>query len=404
MSDLDAGYLPGRHLVQVPGPTNIPPLVVEAMSRQTLDHRGPAFAALSNALFDRVKAVFKTEQPVVMFPGSGTGAWEACLENTCSPGDRVLSVETGQFAALWAQMARQLGLEVETIETDWRGPVDTEVLEARLSADQDHDIRAVLITHNETSTGVTSDIAAVRRALDNADHPALLFVDAVSSLASIDYRHDEWRVDVTIAASQKGLMMPPGLCFNAVSPRALSAAKTSELPCAFWRWEPVMEQNAHGFFPYTPPTNLLAGLEAALSMLDAEGLDAVFSRHRRHGAATRAAAEAWGLELQCRVPAAASPTVTALRMPEGHREEELRALVLSEYGMALGAGLGRLAGGVFRIGHLGDFDDLSLVGALAGIEMALGHSAIPHKPGGVTAAMAVLAASDTPTWQMRVDR
>jgi alanine-glyoxylate transaminase / serine-glyoxylate transaminase / serine-pyruvate transaminase len=391
MNDPDATYLPGRHLVQVPGPTNVPLGVLDAMARPTIDHRGPAFAALAHSLFERLRPVFRTEQPVVMFPGSGTGAWEACLENTCSPGDRVLSVETGQFAALWAQMARQLGLEVETIETDWRSPVDLVALEARLAADTDHDVHALMITHNETSTGVTSDVAGVRRALDNSGHPALLFVDAVSSLASIDYRHDEWRVDVTIAASQKGLMMPPGLCFNAISERALEAAKTAELPCAFWQWAPVLEQNIRGFFPYTPATNLLAGLDAALSMLEAEGLDAVFARHRRHGAATRAAVDAWGLELQCRVPQASSPTVTAVRMPDGHREEDFRAIVLDEYGMSLGAGLGRLAGSVFRIGHLGDFDDLSLVAALAGVEMALGHSAVPHTSGGVAAAMAVLA-------------
>jgi alanine-glyoxylate transaminase / serine-glyoxylate transaminase / serine-pyruvate transaminase len=397
MSDPDGGYLPGRHLVQVPGPTNVPLPVLEAMARPTLDHRGPAFAALTNSLFGRVQAIFRTDQPVVMFPGSGTGAWEACLENTLSPGDRVLAVETGQFAALWAQMARQLGLDVEVIETDWRSPVDPDALEARLVADAGHEIRALLITHNETSTGVTSDVAAVRRAMDNARHPGLLFVDAVSSLASIDYRHDEWGVDVTIAASQKGLMMPPGLCFNAVSPRALEAATSARLPCAFWQWAPVLEQNTRGFFPYTPATNLLVGLDAALSMLDAEGLDAVFARHRRHGIATRAAVDAWGLELQCQVAGAASPTVTAVRIPDGHREEDLRARVLARYGMSLGAGLGRLVGSVFRIGHLGDFDDLSLIAALAGIEITLGDSDIPHTSGGVAAAMAVLAGPSSRT-------
>ncbi|HUZ20009.1 MAG TPA: aminotransferase class V-fold PLP-dependent enzyme [Acidimicrobiales bacterium] len=390
MSDVASGYRPGRHLVQVPGPTNVPERVLRAMAAPTLDHRGPQFAALMRGLFADVKKVFHTGQPVVMYPGSGTGAWEAALVNTLSAGDAVLAFEVGHFASLWAKMATQLGLEVDLVPTDWRSGADAAELEERLRRDEGHRIKAVLITHNETSTGATTSIADVRAAIDRAGHPAMLFVDAVSSLASIDYRHDEWGVDVTIAGSQKGLMLPPGLCFNAVSERALLASKTAGLPRAYWEWGPILEQNAQGFFPYTPPTNLFLGLREALDMLFEEGLDAVFLRHQRHGAATRAAVAAWGLELQCQDPPSYSPTVTAVVMPEGQREEAFRQVVLERYAMSLGAGLSKLAGRVFRIGHLGDFDDLTLVGTLAGVELGLELAGVPHQRGGVAAALEAL--------------
>ena len=393
MSDPMRTHQPGRHLVQVPGPTNVPPAVLEAIARPTIDHRGPAFAKLTLTVLERMQQIFATSGPVVIYPGSGTGAWEACLVNTLSPGDKVLSVETGHFAYLWSQMASQLGLDVETLPSDWRHPVNVRELEVRLGADTGHEIQALLITHNETSTGTTSDIAAIRKVLDDLDHPALLFVDAVSSLASIDYRHDEWRVDVTVAASQKGLMMPPGVAFNALSTRALARQSTARLPRAYWDWQPILEANSRGFFPYTPPTNLLFGLEAAGDMLFAEGLENVFLRHRRHAAATRAAVRAWGLDLQCLDEEAHSPVVSAVRMPDGFTEEAFRAVVLERYAMSLGAGLGQLTGKVFRIGHLGDFDDLSLVAALAGVELGLRASGIPHADGGVNAALDALAAA-----------
>jgi len=385
-----ARHHPGRHLVQVPGPTNVPDRVLQAIGQPTIDHRGPAFAELTMGLLTDARALFGTEGPVVMYPGSGTGAWEAALENTLSPGDGVLITETGQFALLWATMAGQLGLDVKVIPTDWRSPVDADAIEQALVADSEHRIKAVLVTHNETSTGVISDVPAVRAAIDRAGHPALLLVDAVSSLASVDYRQDDWGVDVTVAASQKGLMMPPGLCFNAVSERALAASKEARLPRAFWAWEPILEQNARGFFPYTPTTNLLFGLRAALDMIAEEGLPAIFVRQARFGEATRAAVAAWGLELQCQDPAAYSPTVSAVVVPEGIREEALREVILDRFALSLGAGLGRLAGRAFRIGHLGDFDDLSLIAVLAGVELGLGLAGVEHRPGGVQAAMAVL--------------
>lgn len=393
MSDSPRTYKPGRHLLQVPGPTNVPGAVLEAISRPTLDHRGPEFAELTLSVLESLGRIFKTSQPVVSYPGSGTGAWEACLVNTLSPGDKVLAVETGQFAYLWAQMATQLGLEVEKIPTDWRHPVDVEALEARLADDSAHEIQAVLITHNETSTGTTSDIHAIRRALDATGHPALLFVDAVSSVGSIDYRHDEWGVDVTVAGSQKGMMMPPGMSFNAVSEKALARQATARLPRAYWEWKPIIEANSRGYFPYTPPTNLLFGLKAASELMFAEGLENVFARHRRHGEATRAAVHAWGLELQSVVPAAHSPVVTAVRMPDGYAEEAFRAVVLEQYAMSLGAGLGQIAGKVFRIGHLGDFDDLSLVATLGGVELGLRLAGVPHSDGGLDAALDSLAAA-----------
>ena len=393
MSDSPRTYRPGRHLLQVPGPTNVPAAVLEAIARPTLDHRGPAFAELALSVLDSLGRIFNTTQPVVVYPGSGTGAWEACLVNTLSPGDKVLTVETGQFAYLWAQMATQLGLEVEKILTDWRHPVDVDVLQARLAEDHAHEIKALLITHNETSTGTTSDIRAIRQALDATGHPALLFVDAVSSVASIDYRHDEWGVDVTVAGSQKGMMMPPGMSFNAISEKALSYQETSRLPRSYWDWKPIIEANTRGYYPYTPPTNLLFGLKAASELLFAEGLENVFARHRRHGEATRAAVKVWGLELQSADEAAHSPVVTAVRMPDGFAEDAFRAVVLEHFAMSLGAGLGQVAGKVFRIGHLGDFDDLSLVATLAGVELGLRIAGIPHSDGGVSAALDSLAAA-----------
>jgi alanine-glyoxylate transaminase/serine-glyoxylate transaminase/serine-pyruvate transaminase len=398
VTDFMSSQLPGRHLVQVPGPTNVPDRVLRAIGQPTIDHRGPAFGELTMGLLSDVRQVFGTESPVVMYPGSGTGAWEAALENTLSPGDGVLVTETGQFAALWATMAGQLGLEVTTLATDWRRGADPAAIEEQLRGDAAHHIKAVLVTQNETSTGAVSSVPDIRAAIDRAGHPALLLVDAVSSLASVDYRHDEWGVDVTVAASQKGFMLPPGLCFNAVSEKALSASKAATLPCSFWRWEPILEQNARGFFPYTPSTNLLFGLRVALDMLFEEGLPQVVARHARFGAATRSAVRAWGLEIQCLDENAYSPTVTTVVMPEGLREEDFRAVVLNRFGMSLGAGLGQLAGRVFRIGHLGDLDDLTLVAVLAGVEMSLDLAQVAHRPGGVTAALDVLreGAASTP--------
>jgi alanine-glyoxylate transaminase / serine-glyoxylate transaminase / serine-pyruvate transaminase len=393
MTSSTAPYLPGRRYLQVPGPTNVPQAVLEAIARPTLDHRGPAFAELALSVIAGLQRVFRTSGPVVIFPGSGTGAWEASLVNTLSPGDKVLNPETGQFSFLWGQVASQLGLDVESLPSDWRHGIDVEALRSRLVADDKHEIQALLITHNETSTGALSDVAAIRGVLDDLGHPALLFVDAVSSLGSTDYRHDEWGVDVTIAGSQKGLMLPPGMSFNAISQKALDRQSTAKLPRAYWEWKPYLELNKNGFFPYTPSANLMAGLEVAISLLEREGLENVFARHFRHGEATRAAVRAWGLETQCVDEAAYSPVVTAVRMPDGYAEAEFRAVVLATYGMALGSGLGQVAGKVFRIGHLGDFDDLSLVAALAGVELSLGIADVPHKEGGVSAALAVLAAA-----------
>lgn len=394
MSEQKRIHQPGRHLVQVPGPTNVPASVLQAIGQPTLDHRGPAFAELAFSVLESTQKIFKTIEPVVIYPGSGTGAWEACLVNTLSPGDKVLTVETGHFANLWAQMATQLGLEVEKLPTDWRHPVDVNALAERLADDSAHEIQALLITHNETSTGTTSDIAAVRAALDAASHPALLFVDAVSALASIDYRHDEWGVDVTVAASQKGLMLPPGIAFNAVSQKAIEKQSSAQLPRAYWDWKPIIEANTRGFYPYTPPTNLLFGLQAANALLFDEGLDNVFARHRRHAEATRTAVATWGLELQSLDERAHSPVVTTIRMPDGFPEDAFRSVVLEHYGMSLGAGLGQLTGKVFRIGHLGDFDDLSLIATLAGVELGLRLAGVPHRDGGVSAALDALAASN----------
>ena len=380
----------GRHFLQIPGPTNVPDRVLRAMAAPTIDHRGPAFWELTREVLAGMGTVVQTRHPVVLFPASGTGAWEAALANTLSPGDRVLMVETGHFATLWKGIAIRLGLDPLFLPGDWRRGVDAAQVEARLADDDAHAIKAVCVVHNETSTGVTSDIAAVRRALDAARHPALLMVDTISSLASIDYRHDEWGVDVTVGASQKGLMLPPGLSFNAVGAKALAAHSTARLPHSYWDWGPILAANEKGFFPYTPATNLLFGLREALRMLQAEGLDNVFARHDRHAEATRRAVRAWDLELLCVNPSEYSSSLTAVLTPEGHDAARLLDVILDRFDMALGVGLGILAGKVFRIGHLGDFNDLSLAGTLAGVEMGLALAGVPHQSGGVGAALAYL--------------
>ncbi|MFZ3598419.1 pyridoxal-phosphate-dependent aminotransferase family protein [Streptomyces sp. BH104] len=382
----------GRHFLQIPGPTNVPDRVLRAMAAPTIDHRGPEFAELTKRLLTALKPVFGTSGPVVVYPASGTGAWEAALVNTLSPGDRVLSFETGHFAVLWREMARGLGLDADTdaIPGDWRHGADPEALAERLAADTDHRIKAVCVVHNETSTGVASRIPELRAAIDAAGHPALLFVDTISSLGSIDYRHDEWGVDVTVAGSQKGLMLPPGLSFNAVSDKALAASRTAGLPASFWRWQPVIDANAKGAFPYTPATNLLYGLDEALRMLEEEGLANVFARHARHAAATRAAVRGWGLEVLCADEREHSGSLTAVLMPEGHDADKVRKIILERFDMSLGSGLGKLAGRVFRIGHLGNFNDLTLAGTLSGVQMGLELAGVPIRRGGLEAALDVL--------------
>lgn len=380
----------GRHFLQIPGPTNVPDRVLRAIDFPTMDHRGPKFGKLGLEILDGLKHVFQTQQPVVIYPASGTGAWEAALVNSLSPGDKVLMVETGHFASLWQKMAGKLGLQVELIATDWRRGADPAAVEARLKEDRAHAIKAVCVVQNETSTGVTSRIALIRKAINAAAHPALFMVDTISSLASIDYRHDEWGVDVTVAGSQKGLMLPPGLSFNAVSEKARKAAQASRLPKSYWGWEEIIAANKTGFFPYTPATNLLYGLREAIAMLREEGLQQVFARHARHAEATRRAVRAWGLEILCANAEEYSNTLTAVMMPAGHDADALRKTILEAYDMSLGTGLGRLAGKVFRIGHLGDFNDLTLMGTLAGVEMGLSLAHVPHQQGGAAAAMAYL--------------
>jgi alanine-glyoxylate transaminase/serine-glyoxylate transaminase/serine-pyruvate transaminase len=391
MSHRPQAHRPGRHFLQIPGPTNVPDQVLRAIDNPTMDHRGPEFGVLGLRVLGNLKRIFKTEADVVIYPASGTGAWEAALVNTLSPGDRVLMCRTGWFASLWQEMAERLGLVPLFIETDWRRGADVAAIGAALAADTSHAIRAVCVVHNETSTGCTSRIAAVRAAMDAAKHPALLMVDTISSLASIDYRHDEWGVDVTVAGSQKGLMLPPGLSFNAVSAKALEAGKTAKLPRSYWDWKPMIAANATGYFPFTPSTNLLYGLDAALAMLLDEGLENVFARHDRFAEATRRAVAAWGLETQCAEPSEYSSSLTAVRVPEGHSADALRAAILEKYNMSLGNGLGPLKDRVFRIGHLGDLSDLSLLGTLGGVEMGLRVAGIPHHKGGVQAAIDLLA-------------
>jgi alanine-glyoxylate transaminase/serine-glyoxylate transaminase/serine-pyruvate transaminase len=381
----------GRHFLQIPGPSNVPDRVLRAMDNPTMDHRGPDFGIFGKRLLEKVKPVFGTKGPVIIYPASGTGAWEAALVNTLSPGDTVLMCETGQFASLWREMAERLGLKPIFIETDWRRGADVEGIEERLRADKGHSIKAVAVVHNETSTGATSRIDEVRAAMDAASHPALLLVDTISSLGSVEYKHDEWRVDVTVSGSQKGLMLPPGLSFNAVSDKALKASETAKLPRSFWDWKPMLASNATGYFPYTPATNMLYALDTALDMLHEQGLENVFARHERHGEATRRAVRAWGLEVQCEDPRHYSPVLTAVRVPEGHSANALRASILERFNMSLGNGLGRLNDRAFRIGHLGDIGDLQLLGTLTGVEMGLRLSGVPHKSGGVQAAMDYLA-------------
>lgn len=377
----------GRHFLQIPGPTNVPERVLRAMDNPTIDHRGPEFAVIGKKVLSDIKRVIQTDGPVVIYGASGTGAWEAALVNTLSAGDKVLMYETGHFAALWKKMAVRLGLDAEFLPGDWRHGVDAARIVARLAQDRQHQIKAVCIVHNETSTGVTSDIAAVRRAIDSAQHPALLMVDTISSLACIDYRPDVWGVDVTVAGSQKGLMLPPGLSFNALSEKAIAASKSSGLPKSYWSWAEILEANKNGFWPYTPSTNLLYALSEACDMLLEEGLANVFARHTRFARATRCAVRAWGLEVFCANPAALSSSLTTVLMPEGHDADKFRKIVLDNFDMSLGVGLAKLAGKVFRIGHLGDLNELSLMGTLAGVEMGLALAGVPYRPGGVVAAM-----------------
>jgi alanine-glyoxylate transaminase / serine-glyoxylate transaminase / serine-pyruvate transaminase len=377
----------GRHFLQIPGPTNIPDRVLRAMAQPTIDHRSGEFAELTREVLDGLKSVFRTTGSVVVFPGSGTGAWEAALVNTLSPGDKVLAFENGEFARLWGEVATRLGYDVEVVPGDWRRGVDPDVVETKLREDSGRQIRAVLVVHNETSTGSTSRIPAIRQAIDRAGHPALLIVDTVSSLASIELRHDEWGIDVTLTGSQKGLMLPPGLCFHAISDKALAASRRARSPRAYWSWEPMFAVNQLGFFPYTPPTNLLFGLREALRKLHEEGLPNVFARHTRLAEAARAAVGSWRLDILCQCLEEMSSTVTTILMPEGHDADEVRKVAMDRFNLSLGAGLGRLKGRAFRIGHLGDFNELMLTGTLCGVEMALTLAGVPFRPGGVDAAM-----------------
>jgi alanine-glyoxylate transaminase/serine-glyoxylate transaminase/serine-pyruvate transaminase len=380
----------GRHFLQIPGPSTVPDRVLRAMDMPVIDHRGPDFAELGKAVLTGIKKIFKTTGHVIIFPSSGTGAWEAAIVNVLAPGDRVLMVETGHFATLWRQMAAKFGIEVDFVAGDWRTGVDPAEIEKRLSDDKAKTIKAVMVVHNETSTGVTSRIAAVRQAIDRTGHPALLMVDSISGLGSADYRHDEWKVDVTVSGSQKGLMLPPGLGFNAVSEKALAAAEANKTTRSYWDWHDMLKPNSTGYFPYTPATNLLYGLKEAMAMLQEEGLDNVFARHLRHAEACRAAVRGWGLEVLAKNPAEFSPVLTGVIMPDGHDADALRRVILEKFDMSLGAGLGKVAGKVFRIGHLGHFNDLTLIGTLAGVEMGLKVAGVPHQAGGVDAAMDVL--------------
>jgi alanine-glyoxylate transaminase / serine-glyoxylate transaminase / serine-pyruvate transaminase len=384
----------GRHFLQIPGPTNVPDRVLRAIDQPVIDHRGPEFAKLAAEILESLRPIFQTRGPVVIYPGSGTGAWEAAIVNTLSPGDRVLMFETGHFSQLWRQVAENFGVRVEYVPGNWRHGAVPADAEARLAADKAHSFKAVMVVHSETSTGVASRVSEIRAAMDRARHPALLIVDAISSLGSVDFRHDEWGVDVTVAGSQKGLMLPPGLSFNAISEKALAANKTAKLPRSYWDWQLMLEPNRAGFFPFTPATNLLFGLREALRMLEEEGLPNIFRRHQRHGEATRAAVSAWELEIVCEDPREYSNSLTAVLMPGGHNADNLRKVVLEHFDMSLGAGLSKLAGRVFRIGHLGHFNDLMLAGTLSGVEMGLRLAGVPHKDGGVAAALDSLASAD----------
>ena len=389
-------HRPGRHFLQIPGPTNVPDRILRAMDRPIIDHRGPEFARLGEEILRGSRAIFQTSEPVLVFPASGTGAWEACIVNTLSPGDRVLAFETGHFSTLWQAMARRWGLNVEFVAGDWRHGVNPEQLEARLAEDKTHEIQAVMVVHNETSTGVTSRIPEIRKAMDGARHPALLLVDAVSSLGSLEYKHAEWGVDVTVTGSQKGLMLPPGLAFNAVSRKAIAASKANRTPRSYWDWDEMLKANDRFFFPYTPATSLLYGLREAIAMLLDEGLQTVFARHRRFGDATRASVRHWGLDLLPLDSREYSNSLTAVVMPQGHDADYFRDVALRKYDISLGSGLGKVKGNVFRIGHLGDFNDLMLVGSLAGVEMGLRAAGVPHRAGGVQAAMDSLSNETAP--------
>jgi alanine-glyoxylate transaminase/serine-glyoxylate transaminase/serine-pyruvate transaminase len=380
----------GRHFLQIPGPSNVPDRILRAMDHPTMDHRGPDFGKFGAQVLEKVRSIFKTKSHVVIFPASGTGAWEAALVNTLSPGDRVLMCETGWFAHLWNEMAERLGIQADFVKTDWRRGADVEAIEQKLRDDRSHAIKAVCVVHNETSTGATSRIAEVRRAMDAAGHPALLLVDTISGLASMDYRHDEWGVDVTVSGSQKGLMLPPGLSFNAISAKAIKASEQAKLTRSFWDWKPMLASNATGYFPYTPATNMLYALDTAVDMLLEEGLDNVFARHDRMAEATRRTVRHWGLEVQCQDPRHYSSVLTAVRLPEGHSANALRATILEKFNMSLGNGLGQLNDRVFRIGHLGDISPLQLVGTLGGVEMGLRAAGVPHQAGGVQVAMEYL--------------
>ncbi|MEP1209776.1 MAG: aminotransferase class V-fold PLP-dependent enzyme [Rhizobiaceae bacterium] len=385
----------GRHFLQIPGPSSVPDRILKAISQQVIDHRGPDFAKVGSRALEGLKTIFKTESNVFIYPASGTGAWEAALVNVLSPGDKVLMYETGHFATLWKKMAERLGLEPQFIEGDWRGGADPDAIEACLSEDKTNSIKAVCVVHNETSTGSVSPVAAVRKAIDAAGHSALLMVDTISGLASIDYRHDEWGVDVSVSGAQKGLMLPPGISFNAASEKALAANKNAKLQKIYWDWADMIGPNKSGYFPYTPATNLLYGLNEAIDMLHEEGLDNVFARHSRHGAATRSAVRAWGLEVLCQQQGQESGVLTAVKLPDGHSADAFRAQTLAEYDISLGNGLSKVADKVFRIGHLGDFNDLMLMATLSGVELGLAAAEVPHNEGGVQVALAHLKNSKT---------
>jgi alanine-glyoxylate transaminase/serine-glyoxylate transaminase/serine-pyruvate transaminase len=384
----------GRHFLQIPGPTNVPDRVLRALSQPTIDHRGPEFARMTKEVFEGLQKLIKTSGKVILYPSSGTGSWEAALVNTLSPGDRMLMFETGHFATLWKNVAVKLGLQVDFIPGDWRHGADPAQIEAKLAEDRQHSIKAVGVVHNETSTGAVSRIAEVRKAMDRAGHPALLMVDTVSSLGLTDYRQDEWGVDVTVSGSQKGLMLPPGLGINAVSEKGLAASKSARMPKAYWDWQAMITANQTGFFPYTPPTNLLFGMREALQMIQEEGVENIISRHNRFGEATRRAIRTWGLEINCLNPEEYSNAVTAVRVPEGHDADALRKKILEKFNMSLGNGLGKVQGKLFRIGHMGDFNDLMLAGTLSGVEMGLALAGIPFKKGGVQAAIDYLAGNE----------
>ena len=381
----------GRHFLQIPGPTNIPDRVLRAMDYPIIDHRGLKFANLTKSILDRIKMVFKTKEPVVIYPASGTGAWEAAIVNTLSEGDKVLMFETGHFSFLWLEIAKKFKLQVDFVSGDWRTGVDPTIVEQKLKDDKEKKIKAIFVVHNETSTGVTSKISKIRKAIDDANHPSLFFVDTISSLGSIDYRHEEWKVDVTVGGSQKGLLLPPGLSFNALSSKAIEAYNKSTLAKSYWDWKPMLENNKNGFFPYTPATNLLYGLDEALNILLEEGLENVFKRHNKLAEASRRAVRAWGLEILCKNKEEYSSSLTAALVPEGYDADDLRKIILDNYDMSLGTGLTKLKGKIFRIGHLGDFNELMLAGTLAGIEMGLKKSKIPFKPGGIMAALDYLS-------------